>query len=82
MAVTSPWSDDTVARLNAHQTCGFLHPYTCGNCSADLVATRDGWVCAGDGCSYTQNWAHDPPKITDLEAMKNSLFKIDKQFNE
>jgi len=82
MAVIAPWSDDIVARLNAHQAVGFLHPYTCGNCSSNLIATKNGWICSLPDCAYEQNWAHDPPKITDLDAMKNSLFKIDRQFDE
>jgi hypothetical protein len=63
--VKAPWSADIVERLNAHQACGYLHPYTCGKCRADLTATTDGWVCQGSGepCDYTQNWAHEPPAL-------------------
>jgi hypothetical protein len=55
------WTDEEVARLNAYQERGYMHPFTCpghADCpSRNLKATPEGWVCAcGD---YTQNWAHD-----------------------
>jgi len=53
------FTDDQVASLNAFQTSGMWHPFTCVNDhpgDRDLVATAQGWVCPG--CSYTQNWAH------------------------
>ena len=54
------WTDEQVKNLNEYQEAGYMHPFTCGTpkCSADLVATPDGWVCP-NGCGYTQNWAHD-----------------------
>lgn len=60
----TPWSDETVARLNEYQKTGTLsvHPYTCPGdykvCAnqRELIATTNGWVCA---CGkYTQKWAH------------------------
>lgn len=48
---------DQVASLNAYQTCGRWHPFTCGNgCDAGLVASTEDWTCPG-GCGYTQDWA-------------------------
>lgn len=53
---TAPWDATTVARLNAFQRRGGMHPFTCGNDTRDvLVATKDGWVCPN--CEYTQDWA-------------------------
>lgn len=61
-AVYSPWNIDQVASLNAYQSSGVFHPYTCGNrCVSDrgddgvLVATPEGWICPE--CGYTQAWA-------------------------
>jgi hypothetical protein len=58
----TPWSDETVARLNAEQKDWTRHPYTCPGdykeCTGqrELIATTNGWVCA---CGkYTQKWAH------------------------
>ncbi len=57
------WTDEQVANLNAYQKAGRFHPFTCpgdhDRCEKqrDLVATREGWVCA---CGeYRQGWAHD-----------------------
>lgn len=62
MRDNTPWSDATVARLNAQQKDSNFHPYTCpGNYQTcadqrELIATADGWVCR---CGkYTQKWAH------------------------
>ena len=71
----TPWNDETVARLNEHQSDGRFHPYTCGGDRMDdahrayqsryggdfgqLVATRDGWFCPA--CDYRQTWAHPLP---------------------
>ena len=55
--INAPWTDDQVATLNTYQQCGHFHPYTCGICRADLVATNDGWRCPADGCNYVQHWA-------------------------
>lgn len=62
MRDSTPWSDETVARLNAHQKDRSAHPFTCpgdhDECKnqRELVATENGWVCQ---CGkYTQDWAH------------------------
>ena len=57
--LTVPFTDEQVKNLNAFQHAGCVHPFTCGNCRADLVATKDGWICPTEGCGYTQDWAHD-----------------------
>jgi hypothetical protein len=57
--VAAPFTDEQVAHLNEFQHAGFVHPFTCGKCSAILTATRDGWICPAEGCDYTQDWAHD-----------------------
>ena len=55
------WTDEEVARLNAHQRDGRFHPYTSPGdeqCRGErnLIATPQGWVCA---CGqYKQTWAH------------------------
>jgi hypothetical protein len=60
--VTAPFTDSQVAALNAFQTGGRFHPFTCPHHShtsdGDLVATVDGWACPHPGCDYTQDWAH------------------------
>jgi hypothetical protein len=61
--IKAPWTDEQVKNLNDWQTAGIVHPFTCGgkrdgkDCRADLVATKDGWVCP-EKCGYTQDWAH------------------------
>lgn len=63
-----PWSDQDVESLNAFQTEGRMHPFTCPNRSDPshpresngdygvLRATKEGWICPY--CDYTQKWAH------------------------
>jgi len=60
---TTIWTDEQVANLNAYQKDRRFHPFTCPGDNThcqnqrDLIATREGWVCA---CGeYRQNWAHD-----------------------
>lgn len=64
--LTAPWTPQQVAALNAYQTAGIMHPYTCGGvklgrgrCRRVLVAITDGWRCPRRGCRYQQDWAHD-----------------------
>lgn len=61
MPETEIWTQEQVDNLVAWQTCGHVHPYTCGvdKCRADLVPTRTGWICPIPGCGYVQKWAHD-----------------------
>jgi hypothetical protein len=70
----APWTAEQVAKLNAWQSCGWVHPFTCG-CGdrADLMhrayAERHGGdlgqlIATADGwlcpvCGYRQDWAHD-----------------------
>jgi hypothetical protein len=52
--------------LNAYQTRGRMHPFTCGRKSTGpphpsdsvLKATVAGWICPVEDCGYTQEWAH------------------------
>lgn len=53
--VKSPWTEDQVNSLNGFQNAGIFHPYTCGKCRRDLIATKDGWIC--ECGEYTQDWA-------------------------
>lgn len=55
-AIEAPWSEDQVDCLNYYQAAGFMHPYTCPGCAAELIATQDGWRCPFD--DYRQSWAH------------------------
>jgi hypothetical protein len=58
MTIQAPFSDEQVAALNAYQSGGVLHPFTCPNHSHEaLTADTDGWSCPA--CDYTQTWAHD-----------------------
>lgn len=55
------WTEEQCECLNAFQTCGHMHPFTCGREHSGervLVATAQGWVCPEPGCDYTQGWAH------------------------
>jgi hypothetical protein len=58
----APWSDDQVGALNDWQRNKRFHPFTCPGdypgCAKrrELIATRDGWVCACG--NYRQGWAH------------------------
>jgi len=56
--IKAPWTPLQVECLNRFQRAGFWHPFTCGKCSRDLVATPDGWRCPSNGCDYEQDWAH------------------------
>lgn len=58
----APWTAEQVAALNAMQTDGKFHGYTCPgrlDCCQDhqkLFATSHGWVCRCG--AYRQAWAH------------------------
>jgi len=66
--IEAPWTPEQVEALNAYQTSGAWHPFTCANRDPAtheahgrgdygvLIATPAGWVC--EDCNYTQNWAH------------------------
>lgn len=71
--IRAPFTDDQVAALNAFQDSGVFHPFTCGNCRTDLIATKDGWKCPDHDCDYKQDWAHAfmaDPKTLDLDWRK------------
>lgn len=54
--IIAPWTPEQVDSLNAYQTSGAFHPYTCVTHSDEpLVATPAGWTCPC--CSYRQDWA-------------------------
>lgn len=57
--VKAPWSTEQVANLNEFQSLALMHPFTCGQCRADLRATEDGWVCDHCGGGVVQDWAWD-----------------------
>lgn len=81
MRINAPWDNDTVRRLNRVQTCGFLHPYTCGICRHDLIAASSRWLCSGLDCEYSQDWANEPPTDEALDniaaALKGMGAKLD-----
>jgi hypothetical protein len=70
--IHAPFTEEQVASLNGYQSCGVMHPFTCGGTRGDkahrayakrhggdegqLVATKDGWKCPV--CDYCQDWAH------------------------
>lgn len=58
--IVPPWDAATVDALNAYQTAGVGHPFTCPVCpdSPALFAMSDGWLCDRPTCDYTQTWAH------------------------
>lgn len=69
--IRAPWAPAQVEALNRWQANEWVHPYTCGNRSAEghkeyaeahgqrdhgiLQATPEGWVCPT--CDYTQDTA-------------------------
>lgn len=52
------FTEEQVKNINEFQKSGVMHPFTCGNCGATLVATNDGLICPTEGCGYTQDWCH------------------------
>lgn len=56
--IVAPWSDAVVNAANAYQN-GPWHPYTCGVCGGQLIATANGWLCVGIKCHYTQPWVRE-----------------------
>lgn len=59
MKLLAPWTKEQVDALQRWQECDAVHPFTCGQDGRVLTPTPDGWVCPREGCSYTQNWAHE-----------------------
>lgn len=64
--ITTPWTDEQVAALNAFQVRAPFHPFTCGYRDDHyvanegiLVATTIGWECPYPACEYTQEWADE-----------------------
>jgi hypothetical protein len=69
--VDAPFLPEQVASLNAYQSSGRMHPFTCAGDRGDaahrayqaenggdlgqLVATEMGWICPV--CGSTQDWA-------------------------
>ena len=72
-ALKAPWTPEQVVNANAWQQCEHFHPYTCGDCRADLLATEDGWVCSTGDCGYTQDWAHET-RLNESPEPVNALF--------
>jgi hypothetical protein len=56
-----PWTPDQVATLTRFQYSGCSRPFTCPHEDRPILlkATRYGWKCPVNGCTYTQDWAHD-----------------------
>lgn len=65
----APWTQEEVDALNAFQTSGRMHPFTCPDRNSTytphsddlgdvgvLVATPEGFRCPD--CGYGQSWAH------------------------
>ncbi len=58
--IYAPFTDAQVRALQTWQETPALHPFTCSTHSETaLLASSDGWHCPVEGCTYTQNWAHD-----------------------
>lgn len=57
--VQAPFTPEQMDALNAYQSRGDFHPYTCGSatCRTALVATEGAWRCPE--CSYVQGWAYE-----------------------
>lgn len=58
----APWTPEQVGALNLAQRSGGMHPLSCGGDHPrdlpTLIATRDGWTCPDDDCTFTQPWAY------------------------
>jgi hypothetical protein len=76
---TTPWSEDLVTALSMWQTCGVVHPYTCGNekCRDILIPTSSGFVC--DSCDYTQKWCHAITTKDMRDMLRNHPFASPKE---
>ena len=77
MKVWSPWTKEQIDQLNAFQTFGTFHPFTCPEQhegeepEIKLVALAGGWVCPDQDCDYTQDWAWEamfkPESVTNTD---------------
>jgi hypothetical protein len=60
--IHAPWTPEQVRNLNAFQSGGGMHPFTCGKDhgaqAMALIARTDGWHCSAPPCDYRQDWAH------------------------
>jgi hypothetical protein len=60
--ILAPWTPEQVRNLNAFQSGGGMHPFTCGKDhgaqAVALIARTDGWHCSAPPCDYRQDWAH------------------------
>lgn len=55
--IIPPWDRDTVRGLNRWQANGYVHPFTCAQCRAVLIATKSGWACPVSDGHDRQGWA-------------------------
>lgn len=73
-SIKAPWTPEQVSKLNEWQTCGHVHPFTCGGERGDVAHIAyslssnqmdEGVLVATESgwvcpaCSYKQDWAHD-----------------------
>jgi hypothetical protein len=75
--ITAPFTPNQVVALNAWQSAGYVHPFTCGNrtdgahlLDGVLIATVRGWICLF--CDYEQDWAH---QVMTHELPVNTIFE-------
>lgn len=55
--IKAPFTQDQVNNINEFQEAGVVHPFTCGNDGAILLAHCAGLEC--QYCDYTQDWVHE-----------------------
>lgn len=60
-----PFTQEIIDNFNAYQKAGYVHPYTCGNCSTELEIKTENMYCPK--CDYTQTTIHFIPNKTELE---------------
>lgn len=60
--IRAPWTPEQVNALNAFQSGGGMHPFTCAadhhGTAMALIARTGGWHCSAPTCDYRQGWAH------------------------
>ncbi len=62
-----PFTDEMIADFERYQNAGYVHPYTCGNCSTSLKMDHEKLFCPK--CDYTQTNIPILPSKQELEEL-------------
>jgi hypothetical protein len=76
MSLKPPFNKDVIDNFRFFQSAGYVHPYTCGNCSGvSLEIDSDKLYCPK--CDYTQTSIGTLPTKEDIEKMNpKKIFKL------